>query len=87
MVPNIGISAGGKMFNLNKSNEEMKFDSRMIDWNLKSGLITQQEYEAHLQQLADESANATHFTLEEEAAAKKEILEEESVTAIEGFEF
>lgn len=54
------------MLNLIKSNEDMRFDSRMIDWNLKNGLITQSEYETHLNSLKDSAANMTHINLEDD---------------------
>ena len=33
--------------------DRMRFDSRMVDWNIQNGKITPQELKAHLEQLQD----------------------------------
>ncbi|MBX3019039.1 MAG: hypothetical protein KF767_14220 [Bdellovibrionaceae bacterium] len=48
-----------------RQDELIKFDSRMIDWNLSRGIITKEEYEKHLASLPDLSAQAEKIELDE----------------------
>lgn len=41
----------------------LKFDKRLLEINLKSGAITQDEYKQHLNTLSDSSANAVKLDL------------------------
>lgn len=49
-----------------KQDELIKFDSRMIEYNLARGLLTQEELERYLAQLPDLSDQALPLTLEDE---------------------
>ncbi|MCB0392672.1 MAG: hypothetical protein KDD58_15385 [Bdellovibrionales bacterium] len=54
------------MRHLDTALENLKFDSRMIDWNIKNGLLTQEELKAHLDSLKDTAANSESLEIEEE---------------------
>lgn len=41
----------------------LKFDKRLLEINLKSGTITQAEYDQHLAALADQEANSQKIDL------------------------
>ena len=49
--------------NLNASIERMKFDKRMLDYNIKQGLVNSLEYQTHLSKLEDlkEFASSIQF--------------------------
>lgn len=49
-----------------KQDELIKFDARMIEYNLARGIITKEEYEKYLSQLADSGSNATALTMEDD---------------------
>ena len=42
----------------NKTLERQKFDSRLINWNIKRGVITEKEYQEYLKTLPDSSDKA-----------------------------
>jgi hypothetical protein len=42
----------------NKALERQKFDSRLINWNIKRGVITEKEYQEYLKTLPDSSDKA-----------------------------
>jgi hypothetical protein len=50
---------------LNKSMEKMKFDHRLLDLNLRLGLITQDEYDQYVTALPDSSENSEKIDIEE----------------------
>ncbi|GEM_PF-3514182 len=50
---------------LSESLKSKKFDIRMLDWNLKNGVITQQEYDQHMAELADNTANSEKLDFED----------------------
>lgn len=50
---------------LNKALENLKYDTRMKDWNMKQGLVTKQDLEKNLETLKDEAANSEEVTLED----------------------
>jgi hypothetical protein len=50
---------------LNDDVKKLAFDKRLIDWNLKYGVITESEVHAFLKSLEDSSANALQVDLED----------------------
>ena len=44
------------MSELRESLKKLKYDKRMINWNLRQKLITKEEYKNHLKELQDLSA-------------------------------
>jgi hypothetical protein len=52
---------------LDKAMKNLKFDSRLVEHNLRSGTITKEDLQKHLAQLPDSGANAIKIELEEEA--------------------
>lgn len=55
---------GGFMSLLNRSIEKLKFDKRLLDLNLRLGLLTQTEYDQHVKSLEDLEANSEKLDLE-----------------------
>ncbi|MCB0385897.1 MAG: hypothetical protein KDD43_10935 [Bdellovibrionales bacterium] len=55
------------MGSLRKGLEQLKFDSRMTEWNESQGLLTKEEYQKHLDSLPDLSGRVVPLTLEDEA--------------------
>lgn len=49
---------------LNKAVENLKFDSRLLDINLRLGRITQAEYDQHINALADLESDSLKIDLE-----------------------
>lgn len=49
---------------LNKAVENLKFDSRLLDINLRLGRITQAEYDQHIKSLADLESDSLKIDLE-----------------------
>ena len=50
---------------LNKAVENLKFDKRLLDLNLRLGRVTQEEYDQHLNQLTDLESDSSRLDLEE----------------------
>ncbi len=50
---------------LDKALKNLKFDVRMTEFNLKNGVITKEELNAHLGQLNDSGNNSEKLSLEE----------------------
>lgn len=48
-----------------RQNDLIKFDARMIEYNLARGIITKEEYQKHLASLPDLQAEALPLTLED----------------------
>lgn len=48
-----------------RQDELIKFDARMVEYNLNRGLITKEELEKHLQSLPDLADQATTIEIEE----------------------
>lgn len=55
------------MGNLRKALDELKFDTRMRDWNENQGLVTRDEYNQHVEALPDLASRAVELKLEEES--------------------
>lgn len=53
------------MSSLNKAMQTMKYDKRLLDLNLRAGLISQDDYNQHLKQLEDLEANSEIINLED----------------------
>ena len=51
---------------LNKALEELKFDKRLIEINLKLGRINQEEVDKTIQQLPDLSNDVEHLNLDDQ---------------------
>lgn len=51
-----------------RQDELIKFDSRMIEYNLANGLITKEEYDKYLAQLPDLSTQSVAFTMDDSAS-------------------
>ncbi len=49
---------------LNNSLKKMKYDLRLLEWNLANKKITQEDYKKHLEALEDISANADTIPFE-----------------------
>lgn len=50
---------------LNKALENLKFDTRMKDWNLKQGLVVKEDLEKHVKGLKDNAPDCEEVTLED----------------------
>lgn len=50
---------------LDKSLQAMKFDTRLMDLNLRSGTITKEEIKKHMEQLPDLSDKCEKLNLED----------------------
>jgi hypothetical protein len=50
---------------LNKALENLKYDSRMKDWNVKQGVLTRDDLEKHLKTLKDSTTDCENLTLED----------------------
>lgn len=51
---------------LHEALQMVKYDTRLIDWNLKQGLITQEEYDKHVKSLPDTADRSQKLDLEVE---------------------
>lgn len=49
---------------LDSALKSMKFDSRLLEYNLSAGIITKEEYEAYIKSLPDDSANSMPLKIE-----------------------
>ncbi|MEZ4871546.1 MAG: hypothetical protein R2827_04715 [Bdellovibrionales bacterium] len=50
---------------LSNSLKNKKFDIRMLEWNLKNGIITQQEYDQHIANLSDDTPRSENLKFED----------------------
>ena len=50
---------------MSQSNEYL-FDHRIVEKNIRKGLITRKQYEDHLKSLSDAEGNAEYVSLEDE---------------------
>ena len=55
---------------LDKAMQELKFDSRMVPYNLNNGIIKPEELKKHLESLPDHKDNALPMDLEESSKAQ-----------------
>ena len=49
---------------LNKALEDLKFDNRLLDLNIKMGRLTQEQLEKHLKSIPDVEAQCEKLDLE-----------------------
>ncbi len=59
------------MMSLREGLTNKKFDKRVIDWNLRNGVITQAEYDQHVQGLSDEIDESVETVVFREKSAGK----------------
>ena len=59
---------------LQQQMEILKFDKRMLEINLKTGAITQAQYDQHIQNLKDDVENSETVNLERESQAPSDSL-------------
>ena len=78
MTQNTGTRGVFKMSYLQNQMNELKFDKRLLEINLKSGTVTQEEYQRHISALADDEANATQLDLASEAEESKQAMNGDS---------
>ena len=50
---------------LSKALENLKYDTRMKDWNLKQGALTKDEVDKNLKALKDSAGDCEEVTLED----------------------
>lgn len=50
---------------LSKALENLKFDTRMKDWNVKQGVVTKDDLEKNVKNLKDSAADCEEVTLED----------------------
>ena len=55
---------------LSKALENLKYDVRMKDWNLKQGIIKEKDVEDHLKGLKDISASSVPLEFQEESPSE-----------------
>ena len=60
------------MQDLFESLEKLKFDKRMVKWNLNKKILTSKEYEAHLKSLKDISHLQNTEAVEENESSSKQ---------------
>ena len=58
------------MSDLPKMLKELKYDKRMLNWNLRQNLLTKKEHEEHLNRLPDLSHLKEEVKLEEEKTSE-----------------
>ena len=50
---------------LDKNMEKLKFDVRLREWNLRNGVLKEEDLKAHLKDLEDVSKNAVTIEIDE----------------------
>ena len=55
------------MKNLDKALDSLKFDSRMVEWNVQNGVITNEQLQTHLSQLKDMSPQIEKLEFNEDS--------------------
>jgi len=53
---------------LDKAMKRLQFDSRLVEFNLRTGQIKKEELEKHLASLPDSAANAGKLEIEEKSS-------------------
>ena len=56
----------GTRMSLDQAMKKLKFDSRLIEQNLNTGLLTKEEHEAYLKSLPDLSVQAIALNMEDD---------------------
>ena len=65
------------MNGLNKCLDEMKFDTRLVNFNIENGIVTREEYEAYLKTLNDVADKSMLINLDAGSAAAEAPVQEE----------
>lgn len=52
--------------NLKDSLDKMKFDTRLVDWNIANKVITQDELDKHISKLGDDAGQAAPVEIDDE---------------------
>jgi len=60
---------------LDKAMKNLKFDARMIEFNLRTGTLTKEELQKHLSQLPDSANNSAKLDLDDESNGEDTSLE------------
>ena len=55
---------------LDKAMKSLKYDTRMLEFNLRAGTLTKEEVKKHLEQLPDSGNNCEKLDLEEDSQGK-----------------
>lgn len=67
LFPKIENLEETNMSRLHKAMQDLKFDKRMFEWNLRNGHITKEELKKHLEQLPDDANKVDLLRLMEES--------------------
>lgn len=84
MAPNIGINRQSQVFrlhlslrsileelmSLDKALQAMKFDVRLLEYQLATGQITKEDYQKHLSQLQDSSDNSEKLDFDDKNSSQ-----------------
>jgi len=57
---------------LDNAMKNMKFDLRLIEFNIRTGQLTKEEVQKYLQSLPDSSANSEKLDIEENSSSSEE---------------
>jgi hypothetical protein len=57
---------------LDKAMKNLKFDTRMIEYNINNGLLTKEELQKHIQALQDIADQSETLNIEERNSTKSE---------------
>jgi hypothetical protein len=57
---------------LDKALKALKFDARMLEFNVNNGVISKEELKAHLDSLPDSGANSEKLNIEENGRSHSE---------------
>lgn len=57
--------------------KKLKYDKRMLNWNLRQKLLTEKEYQKHLKSLKDLSHLKSDVPIEDEEEEKEQATEQE----------
>ena len=58
-------SENGVYMSLDKAMQNLKLDSRLIEFNIRTGQITKEDLQKHLASLPDSAANCEKINIEE----------------------
>ena len=70
----------GKDSGLNRCLNEMKFDTRLVNFNIENGIVTREDYDEFLKTLADEADRSIALSLDSDTAAPAPATQEEEAT-------
>ena len=64
--------------------KKIQFDKRMIRWNKTQGLITEQEFQQHLESLVDEKSKAEQIDLKHTPSSVSSAMAGDAVSSSNG---